>query len=72
MNHRAAAQSVHQVTGWRKSSHSKGENDCVEVGGAADGWVGVRDSKLGAAGSVLLVLTDSWRGLLAGLRGSRP
>jgi len=42
----------------------------VEVGGGSDGWVGVRDSKLGIAGPVLLVAADSWRGLLAGLRTS--
>jgi hypothetical protein len=88
VNHRAAAQSIHRVTGWRKSSysqgasdcveascwrkssHSKGANDCVEVGGGSAGWVGVRDSKLGVAGPVLLVAADSWRGLLAGLRTS--
>jgi Domain of unknown function (DUF397) len=88
VNHRASAQSLHRITewhksshskgasdcveasGWCKSSHSKGADDCVEVGGGSAGWVGVRDSKLGVAGPVLLVAADSWRGLLAGLRTS--
>jgi hypothetical protein len=48
---------------WRKSSHSGGGNDCVEVafvgGGAA-----VRDSK-DPEGGVLGLPAPGWRGLLA-------
>jgi hypothetical protein len=85
VNHRVAAQSLHRVTewhksshsqgsndcvevsGWRKSSYSQGENDCVEVAGDAQGWVGVRDSKLGAASPVLLVSMPAWHALLTAL-----
>jgi hypothetical protein len=47
---------------WRKSSHSGGGNDCVEVAMIAGG-VGVRDSK-NPGGGELHVSAESWRGLL--------
>jgi Domain of unknown function (DUF397) len=53
---------------WRKSSHSQGQNTCVEVASAA-GWVGVRDSTLGVHSPVLLVGPGEWRALLGQLRG---
>ncbi|WP_116041965.1 DUF397 domain-containing protein [Amycolatopsis palatopharyngis] len=37
---------------WIKSSRSAEQGQCVELA-AVDGWVGVRDSKLGEAGPVL-------------------
>ena len=37
---------------WRTSSYSGLNNDCVEVA-RFSGWCAVRDSKLGASGSVL-------------------
>jgi Domain of unknown function (DUF397) len=52
---------------WSRSSHSKGENTCVEVAVAA-GWVGVRDSTLGADSPVLAVGPLQWRALLTGIR----
>jgi hypothetical protein len=52
---------------WSKSSHSKGENTCVEVATAA-GWVGVRDSTLGVDSPVLVVDPGQWRTLLGRLR----
>jgi hypothetical protein len=38
------AQSTLPIGNWRKSNHSW-ETNCVEVGTAADGTIGVRDSK---------------------------
>jgi Domain of unknown function (DUF397) len=32
-------------TSWRKSSYSAANGDCVEVGQAINGYIGVRDSK---------------------------
>jgi len=40
----------------RKSSHSGGTGDCVEVSFSVSGYVGVRDSKLGA-GSPIIALS---------------
>lgn len=47
---------------WRKSSHSGGGNDCVEVALSAE-RVGVRDSK-NPAGGTLSVSPRGWRALL--------
>ncbi len=56
-------------TEWRKSSHSGGGNDCVEVAFAAQ-TVGVRDSKNPDAG-VLVFTPAQWHGFLAGVREGR-
>ncbi|HKN53073.1 MAG TPA: DUF397 domain-containing protein [Amycolatopsis sp.] len=48
---------------WRKSSHSGGGNDCVEVAFVGDG-AAVRDSKDPDGGAFRLT-ASGWRGLLA-------
>lgn len=54
---------------WRKSSHSGGGNQCVEVA-AVDGAYAVRDSKNPAAGH-LAFSTPAWKEFLAAIkRGS--
>ena len=50
---------------WRKSSHSAGEGDCVEV--AIEHTVGVRDSKAPDAGQ-LTVSRQAWSAALRRLR----
>lgn len=57
-----------RVTGlvWRKSSHSGGGNDCVEVALTGDGTA-VRDSK-DPGGGAFAVSASGWRGLLAAVR----
>ncbi|SNR35876.1 protein of unknown function [Haloechinothrix alba] len=51
---------------WRRSRHSGGGNDCVEV--AHDGGATlIRDSKLPREG-VLVVPESGWYGLLAALK----
>jgi hypothetical protein len=52
-------------TGWRKSRRSNSSGDCVEVGRAADGGVGVRDSKQEGRGPVQTSRADDWREILA-------
>lgn len=68
MNHQAASAALRQATGWRKSSYSKGDNDCVEITASVPGWIGVRDSKLGPASPILAFTTAEWAAFLAGVR----
>ncbi|MGH3569400.1 MAG: DUF397 domain-containing protein [Pseudonocardia sp.] len=52
---------------WRKSSHSRLANNCVEVA-AASGWVGIRDSKLGTDSPILTITTAEWAAFTAGVK----
>jgi Domain of unknown function (DUF397) len=63
---------MNQEEGWRKSSYSKGANDCVEVTTATPGQVSVRDTKLGPTSPILTVTTAHWRALLTALRAGTP
>lgn len=58
-----------ELAGWKKSSHSGVEGDCVEVAVAPE-VVGVRDSK-DRDGDVLVFPQQRWADFLAGLRRSR-
>ena len=68
MNQQTAIEALSQASGWRKSSYSQGANDCVEVAGAVAGWVGVRDSKLGAGSPVLAVTQQEWAAFVTAAR----
>lgn len=46
---------------WRKSSHSGGSGNCVEVAGGLPGAVGVRDSK-DPGGQPLVFAARAWQG----------
>jgi hypothetical protein len=54
-------------TQWRKSSLSSGGDNCVEVGFAADGSVGVRDTKQNGEGPVLVFFPSEWEAFLGGV-----
>ncbi|WP_083983007.1 DUF397 domain-containing protein [Actinomadura hibisca] len=55
-------------TSWRKSRHSAPDSNCVEVGQAADGTIGVRDSKADLSASPLELTRSQWASVLAELR----
>ncbi|MBN3928194.1 DUF397 domain-containing protein [Streptomyces verrucosisporus] len=55
------------VATWRSSTHSGGNNECVEVADDVPGIVPVRDSKR-PAGPVLGVSPDAWAAFLDHLR----
>ena len=49
-----------KFTSWKKSSFSSGGDNCVEVAFAADGSVGVRDSKQKGLGPIQAPLTCTY------------
>lgn len=51
--------STDEFGNWRKSRHSGGEANCVEVASSPDA-VGVRDSKRGPYGPVLRIAMQNW------------
>jgi hypothetical protein len=55
---------------WRKSSHSSGEGECVEVATLSSGVVGVRDSQ-DPDGPRLMLSRRGFRALLTSARGQR-
>ena len=65
MNHQATGAALAHAGGWRTSSYSQGANDCVEITTEVPGWVGVRDSKLGASSPLLPLRTAQWTAFLA-------
>jgi hypothetical protein len=61
---------MHECTfsGWRKSTLSSGSDNCVEVGVADDGTIGVRDSKQHGSGPVLAFTPSEWEAFIGGVR----
>lgn len=70
MKYDQAAAALTTAVGWRKSRYSQGQNGCVEITTELPGWVGVRDSKLGAASPLLAVSLPGWRAMLAAAHAS--
>lgn len=72
MNHRVTQTSLRNCTHWRKSSYSYPDGqECVEITTELTGWVGVRDSKLGAASPILTCTTAQWQTMLAEATATR-
>jgi uncharacterized protein DUF397 len=59
---------IGKYTGWRKSGHSSGTGNCVEVA-TADRSVGVRDSKQHARGPVLEFTHAEWAAFIRAAKG---
>jgi hypothetical protein len=64
VNHDQALAKLTNAAGWHKSSYSQAQNNCVEVTTELPGWVGVRDSKLGADSPLLALGLSEWRATL--------
>jgi hypothetical protein len=60
-----------KFTTWRKSRHSGGDSNCVEVAFAADvdGSVGVRDSK-NRTGPLLEITSAEWNTFLRAIKAN--
>jgi hypothetical protein len=68
MRHEEAIAALAEAGNWHKSSFSGGENGgCVEVA-SIRGFVGVRDTKLGAGSPVLAFRIAEWDAFLRGVR----
>ena len=56
-------------TGWRKSTHSGNQGDCVEVGRVGTG-AAVRDTKNRAAG-YFTTTTEQWSAFIGAVKSGR-
>jgi Domain of unknown function (DUF397) len=64
---RGAAEYGIDEGGWRKTSYSLGNGECIEVADGLTGRVAVRDSK-NPTGSVLVCSADEWNFFLTKIK----
>ena len=55
-------------TGWRKSTWSSGGDNCVEIGFADDGRVGIRDTEQEGRGPWLIFRAGEWDAFRRGIK----
>jgi hypothetical protein len=67
----ARAKLATTTTGWEKSTFSGGQNGCFEFHFGLPGWVGVRDSKLGAGSPVLVFNETEFDAMQDGVRAGQ-
>lgn len=53
---------------WHKATFSSGGDNCVEVGFAEDGRVGLRDTELDGHGPTLVFTAGEWDAFLRGVK----
>ncbi|GDY32378.1 DUF397 domain-containing protein [Gandjariella thermophila] len=71
MNREDALAALAEAANWRTSTRTGQGQNCVEITEDVSGWVGVRDSKLGATSPILAFTASAWRSLIVRVKRGR-